>query len=210
MIDIYVINLVERIDRKTKLLETYKKYQDINLIFIEAIKHDKGATGCFMSHQKCLEIAKNKNLDYIIVLEDDTIPVENINFYDELVETISFLQTLNTWDIFLGIGNKIKPTNIQKVIKHNNNNYIITNKSFTLNLVIYNKTIYDFFLNAASDKEPIDVYWNYKLDAIIRIPYFVKTYKTYSDIEKKTHDYNGAFDRTQKNILHYLENNLKT
>jgi len=209
MLDIYVINLKYRKDKKKKIEAIYKKYKNINLIFIEAIKNNNGAIGCFMSHQKCIQIAKEKNLDYVIVMEDDTFPRPNIDFYKELDETLNYLKTKNDWNIFLGVANKVGPDNIKQITKHNGNNYILTDKSFITNLVIYNKNSYDFFLAADPKQCPIDVYWHYKVLAAVRVPFLVKTYKTYSDIENRDVDYNDLFDATEKNILTFINTRMQ-
>ena len=55
---------------------------DFNLIRVDAIKHTNGHIGCFLSHKKCLQIAKELGLKNIIVMEDDCIknPSNNNNF----------------------------------------------------------------------------------------------------------------------------------
>ena len=75
-IDIYVINLKERADRYAKI-KTKFNFKSINLIFIEAIKNENGAIGCFLSHKKCIQYAKTSNMDKIIVIEDDCLPIGN-------------------------------------------------------------------------------------------------------------------------------------
>lgn len=205
MIDIYIINLLHRTDRKNKIIKSFKKYININLIFIEAVKNDNGAIGCFMSHQKCLEIAKEKNLDYIIVMEDDTIPKPDINFEDELLKTLDFLKTQDSWNIFLGIGNRIEQENIINTYNFNNNTFIKVNATRTTNLVIYNKNCYNFFLDSDPIScIPIDRHWNYKLEAYLKFPFFLETYKSYSDIEKKSTNYNKVFNRTQEIISKHI------
>ena len=101
MFDIYVINLEERTDRWDNITKIFKNF---NLIKLNAIKHKKGAIGCFLSHQECLKIAKLKKLQNIFVIEDDcTCYLTENNFFPEvsapsyytLVDTIIFNQ--NFW-----------------------------------------------------------------------------------------------------------------
>ena len=48
MIDLYVINLKERTDRKEQISKDFEGNTNIHLEFIEAVKHDNGAQGCFL------------------------------------------------------------------------------------------------------------------------------------------------------------------
>ena len=67
---------------------------------MEAIRHQNGAIGCFLSYKKCIRIAKEKNMKYIIILEDDCLPMNN--FENRLKNLLSYLESNNDWDIFLG------------------------------------------------------------------------------------------------------------
>ena len=64
------INLDERPDR---LMQITKHFEDLGIYFIRfpAIKHSLGALGCMMSHLNCLEIAKQSDIPYAVVVEDD-------------------------------------------------------------------------------------------------------------------------------------------
>ena len=98
MIDIFVINLIKCIDRKNQIIQDFSLYKEVQLHFIEAIKTDNGAIGCFLSHKKCVEIAKERNMKYIIVLEDDCLPMNN--FEIRLKELLNYLELNDDWDIF--------------------------------------------------------------------------------------------------------------
>jgi len=43
-------------DRKN-LVQDFSIYKNINLNFIEAIRHQNGAIGCFLSYKKCIRMA---------------------------------------------------------------------------------------------------------------------------------------------------------
>ena len=72
--DLYVIHLPERVDRLEQIKSYFSSY---NIIIIDAIKNEIGRIGCFLSHQKCIRLAKESNMKYICVLEDDCIPIAN-------------------------------------------------------------------------------------------------------------------------------------
>ena len=67
----YIIHLNHDKKRKEKIIKQFSDY--FNLNFIEGIIDENPKKGCFLSHLKCIQIAKEKKLDYIIVLEDDCI-----------------------------------------------------------------------------------------------------------------------------------------
>lgn len=75
--NIYYINLKERNDRKIQIENELKEMGWNNYTRFEAIKHENGAIGCYLSHLKLLKHAKEKKLDYIVIMEDD------IQFYDK-------------------------------------------------------------------------------------------------------------------------------
>jgi GR25 family glycosyltransferase involved in LPS biosynthesis len=50
---------------------------DIQLNFVEAIRRENGAIGCFLNFKKCIKIAKENNMKYIIILKDDCLPMNN-------------------------------------------------------------------------------------------------------------------------------------
>jgi GR25 family glycosyltransferase involved in LPS biosynthesis len=53
----------------------------------KAIKNEIGCIGCSMSHLKLLQIAKEKKLDYIVIVEDD-IQFMRKSWYNEKIKNI--------------------------------------------------------------------------------------------------------------------------
>ena len=90
--DIFVINLKEREDRK-EYIEDHLTYKNIKYKIIEGIngwelnKNDydikrigtKGALGCYLSHFKCLDLITKP---YSIIMEDDISILSNYFYYD--------------------------------------------------------------------------------------------------------------------------------
>ena len=85
MIDLYVINLTKRKDRWDHIVKTFTDPQ-LNLIRVEAEIAQKPWIGCFLSHKKCLKIAKEKGLKNIMVIEDDCLPMNKNNFVSRLIK----------------------------------------------------------------------------------------------------------------------------
>lgn len=205
MLDIYVINLKERIDRWQQIEKIFGN--NFNLIRIDAIKHEIGHYGCFMSHQKCLKIAKDKNLNNIIVLEDDCIisPYYNDNFVEKIINIQNFLNSFENWNIFLGACNKaVEIKVINQPIVYNNCNFVQINNSFTTHFIIYNKNCYDFFLNFNNYDNPIDTVWHNKLIALTILPFIAFQSKGFSNINGSKIDYTERFQNTEKYLLNYI------
>jgi GR25 family glycosyltransferase involved in LPS biosynthesis len=65
MIPTYIINLKERVDRKLYILEEIKKLTGLSYEIVEAIR-DETKT-CFQSQKRCIQIAKDRKLPYVLV-----------------------------------------------------------------------------------------------------------------------------------------------
>ena len=95
--NVHYINLEERKDRKelveSELNELGWEYERFN-----AIKNEIGIIGCGMSHLKLIKLAKEKNLDYIVVLEDD-IQFMRKSWYNKKITEI--INSDFNFDVFL-------------------------------------------------------------------------------------------------------------
>ena len=67
----YIINLKHRTDRYNHVLEEVKKIPLLDCKVIEGII-DETKT-CFQSHLKCIKLAKENNLPFVLILEDDVV-----------------------------------------------------------------------------------------------------------------------------------------
>jgi len=203
--DIYIINLDHDKKRKEKILKQFSNY--FNLNFIEGIIDKNSKKGCFLSHLKCIQIAKEKKLDYIIVLEDDCIIKNNDkNWYKRFQNTKEYLlENKNNWNLYLGAVNRCNQSNILEIIDYNNEKLLKINKGTCLHFVIYNKNCYDFFLNHEFNELPIDQIWFKKLSAIINYPFIFTQESEFSNIAKKYINYKLIF----QNQENYLKKKLK-
>lgn len=81
VIDVFVINLENRFDRREHILNVFENYKDkFNVNIIKAVTDVDGAQGLFKSYQKAIRLAKEKNLEYVVVCEDDHNFKEEFNF----------------------------------------------------------------------------------------------------------------------------------
>lgn len=214
-IDIYVINLSKRPDRLEHFNKTFQNH--FNIIRIEAIENKDGAYGCFLSHIKCIKLAKDLGLKNIIVMEDYCVPFDSIDiFYQKVHQIKNFLDNFDDFNIFLGCANKLKHSDI--VYKFPNTNivnsdsdsdpdsdlYLISHGK-TTHFIIYNHKIYDFYLNSTySVEKSIDKVWHGQFNAITILPFICSQINDYSDIENKLCSYSESFLRYQRKLLKSL------
>jgi glycosyl transferase, family 25 len=106
--NVLYINLAERTDRKEQAEKEFARF-DISAERVEAVKGNPlglstqkrkpGDIGCILSHVKCVQLAKDRKWNYVVVFEDD------VEFRDEF-DTLFwhyFRQVPDDWDmIFIG------------------------------------------------------------------------------------------------------------
>ncbi len=103
---IFYINLEARTDRRTHIetqlplvgLTTFERFN--------AIKLKNGLVGCGMSHIKCLELAKARGYDHLLICEDDMLFLDPPLFQKQFD---TFLQNKHQWDVVLLAGNNVPP-----------------------------------------------------------------------------------------------------
>lgn len=178
--DIYVIHLAERLDRLDQIKSHYSSY---NIIPIDAIKNEIGRIGCFLSHQKCIRLAKESNMKYICVLEDDCMP---IGTPDHLLKMKDFLDN-NDWNLFIGGGTGVWDDHVLRKVPYRHHNLFEVTKIKTTHMICYHHSVYDFFLSIDpfTIDTPIDKVWHKQFRAIIPVPFIATQSNGYSDIENK-------------------------
>jgi GR25 family glycosyltransferase involved in LPS biosynthesis len=199
MIQLYVINLKERTDRKEQIIQDFKPYKNIQLEVIEGIKHENGAQGCFLSHKKCIQLAKERDMEYIIVLEDDCYPNENLE--NRLNTVLEYLKT-RTWGIFLGGVNKTRMENVLKKDIYKEEKILDIDLGSTTHFIIYHKSSYDFFLSL--ETAIIDICWREKINAVTIVPFLATQRSGYSNIENGIINYSLTMMRTQTRLLEHF------
>ena len=193
----YYINLEHRKDRNQEAITELQKIGITNPNRFNAIKHDKGAIGCSMSHLEVLKIAKKNNWDYVTIFEDDVLflnPEETLTKLDEIVNSNI------EWDVIILGGNNFKP------YETINDNFIRVKNCQCSTAYIVKKSYYDTLINHwleglkkliqtnDTPKYALDQYWKIlqKKDNFILItPVEVAQRESYSDIEKKNVNYIG-------------------
>jgi GR25 family glycosyltransferase involved in LPS biosynthesis len=114
IINVLYINLESRNDRRVhveaQLAELKNASNGMPNLVVErfnAIKHMvHGAIGCSMSHMRCIQIAKERGWDHVLVCEDDVLFTNAPLFLAQLTK---FMSTVRQWDVALLAGTNIPP-----------------------------------------------------------------------------------------------------
>jgi GR25 family glycosyltransferase involved in LPS biosynthesis len=178
----YIINLKHRADRYDHMVNEMKKFP-VNYEFIEGII-DETKT-CFQSQKKCIQLAKENKLPYVLVLEDDAIFTDNIIKVFET--TFSELQTLE-WDMFF-LG-----ANLQKVSIRVSPNILKLTGAYAAHAYMVHERFYDTILNLPQICE-MDVHYH-DLMSIHNVymcdPMIAYQLPSHSDLQDGFRDYNQA------------------
>lgn len=100
--NIYYINLEHRTDRKKHVEKQLNNIGWKNYTRFNAIKCKDGRVGCSMSHLKILKDAKEKNLDYVVIIEDDIV-FNNPQLFNNMLKI--FIEKNIDYDVLLLAGN---------------------------------------------------------------------------------------------------------
>jgi hypothetical protein len=155
--DVWVINLESRTDRKEEIMKRARDQKCLNMHLLHAYKHEMGHYGCALSHMALISYAKNRDLPYIIVMEDDNA-IQNI---DKLKSVIDRLVKRNDWDIFNGspsfYGIQARGESPIFTELDGEPDLVFSNWGQTTNFIIYNRNCYDKILNFAYN-DHIDIF----------------------------------------------------
>lgn len=106
--NIFYINLEHRNDRKEHIEYQLKNIGLSNFERFNAIKLQNGRVGCSMSHLQCLNLAKERKYEYVLICEDDATFLNPSLFINQI--NIFFKnKCVNNWDVLLLGGNNVPP-----------------------------------------------------------------------------------------------------
>ena len=191
----YIINLQHRTDRYNHVINEITKLESSEFQIVDAIKHEIPWKGCLQSHLKCVQLAKNSNIPYVLILEDDVIFTDNA--VEILKKTFNELQ-LYKWDMFFLGANLFSPA-----YKTSEHLLKLTGAWCAHAYVVHNK-FYDTILSLPPNKE-IDNYYGElmnKYNVYMSNPMIAYQLPSFSNLQNGFRDYNEAIDR---NFLTYVE-----
>jgi GR25 family glycosyltransferase involved in LPS biosynthesis len=202
------INLASRTDRLEHVISEFGKF-GLTPERVDAVKMASGAIGCTLSHIKCLEIAKSRNLEHVFICEDDITFLKPELLRENL--TKFYNNKTIQWDVLIIGGNNCPPfqvitdycsrifncqTTTGYIVKQNMYDVLLDNFKTGLNLLLkdpQNKREY-----------AIDMYWK-RLQTqyfwYIITPLTTTQYENYSDVEQQNVDYSHLMLDMEKEWL---------
>jgi glycosyl transferase family 25 len=208
--NIYYINLDSRKDRKM-YFENQMKLVGLTATRFNAIKHSIGAIGCSMSHLELLKMAKAKNLDDILIMEDD-ITFLNPNIFINSLN--NFLINNKNFDVLLIGGNNmgeytlIDEYNVKIKKCQTTTGYLVKKHYFDILIENIDYGIQNLLKNPRRLNDfAIDQCWNIlqlKDDWRLLTPLTITQRADYSDIEKRITNYNRVMLDLDKKQLRHL------
>ena len=195
--NVYYINLEKRIDKN----EDIKKVLDPicnNYTRFNAIEKDKGYIGCSMSHLSVLNLAIEKDHDYVVICEDD-FQVLNNNY---LLKNVNMIMQKFDWDVILLCSYSsdyidTSFTSIKNIVSAQTTTAYIVNKKYYKTLQEnYKEGILNLIKTDRKTEFAIDIYWKklqYKHKWFGIYPSYCYQKAGYSDIEKRVVRYGYSF-----------------
>ena len=213
--NIFYINLETRNDRRNSIETQLTNIGLTNFERFNAIKVMDGRVGCTMSHIKCLEMAKERGYNHLLICEDDTFFLDPKLFKTQLT---TFLKNGHKWDVVLFAGNNVPP------YERLDETCIAVSHCQTTTCYLVNGHYFDTLLQNMREgldkllKEPtnpldyaIDRYWlnlQKKDNWLLITPLTVIQREDYSDIERKRTNYsNLMLDLDKKQLMKMIEKN---
>jgi len=214
----YVINLDKRPDRWSNML---KKFEHAPFILerFPAIENSVGWKGCGMSHITLIQMAKDKSMPNILVMEDDCKPSNDFNRSWSLIK--KWLDNnKDRWDIFIGGNSYYGSIFTSNTDKHldtikpiciiSSNIKLYYTKMLTTGFYYMNHSTYDRFLEWKKDIDKngaIDIWPNIIQMKIISCTPFIATQdNTFSDIENGHKNYESPFKESEQ-VIDSIQNN---
>ncbi len=180
MFNTLIINLAHRLDRRLHVEAEVKKLNNLQCFLIEGIVDGTGT--CFQSQRKCIEIAKAKGWDHVLILEDDVVFFDNAQeVFDAAWEELNQTE----WDMcFLG-------ANLQKTAYKHSPHLHQMSGAYAAHAYIVNSKFYDTILELPFDRE-MDVHYHNLMEhhnVFLCSPMIATQLPSYSDLQGRVRDY---------------------
>ena len=203
--NVFYINLEARTDRRQNIEAQLPRVGFRSFERFNAIKVGDGRVGCTLSHIKCLELAKARNYDHVLICEDDTIFLEPELFIKQMNK---FMSKGHKWDVVLLAGNNVPPyeriDDTCVAVSHCQTTtcYLVAGHYFDALLLNYKEGLQRLLREPTLHVEfAIDKYWlrlQQKDNWFLIIPLTVVQREDYSDIEGRRTNYMHAMTDLDK------------
>jgi len=176
-----------------------KNYPSFNIIVVNGIRDENGARGCLLSHQAIIRMAKQKNLPYVWVIEDDCQFLVNNGVLATYARDIA--RFISTVGIVNGCGNLTDP-NISIVARSGGMTFLHSPNVLTAHCIVYGASCYDKMLSY-DDTHIADVITN-QCNMVFTYPYLATQLPSYSDIEGLDVNYDNI-QRSSEHVRVFLQ-----
>ena len=204
-----VINLKKDKDRMKTLHEDFKfAGWPVPIERVEAVQKKPGYIGCAMSHMKCMELALERNYDWVLIVEDDCLlkPRARDRFTALLPE---LWKRRSEWDNYYA----------GPVLTYDKNGYEVVNKDLGLikiggdstHFVLIHKEACKKILNklrSLEKLEPIDAFYKTEMRTFTSVPYLAIQKPGESNVQTRKGrtymDFTEEFNQTEQKLLALL------
>lgn len=193
-------------DRADKWADTQAAFQGTGIVpkRFSAIRHSEGWRGCGASHVAIAREAMRKGLPWVLIVEDDCVPVADFAQRWPIVKK-ALWDDYGQWDIFLG-----GPTYIQGPVELHGKHLIEIEGGFALHFYVLQAAAYEKVIAWNPDRHgPIDVYYSDTLRIVTTYPLLAKQRPSVSDIKQEQTDYSHFFEESE-NVIQQLIYALRT
>lgn len=198
----YCINLLERNDRLDEVKKVFEKY-DIPIIYHRVRRHPEGGKkGCFTSHTDIIKEAHRKNLDHVIIFEDDIICNLSKEEFNEKMKQVYHFINNNNYDIFF-LGSIPEIFNFRTTKVSSN---IYKAHAYCTHAYILSRTGIKKYCNMLFSKVPIDFVYLNSDNAYAMYPSIFYQNESKSDVAPSWVDFHGFKNRLVKLRENYATN----
>ena len=191
----FYINLESRKDRLKEVQEELTKIGVVGERF-NAIHTKSGSIGCFLSHIKCVELAKERGYEQVFICEDDIQFLDPALFMENLTKFYENDEIM--WDMLMVAGNVVKHIPVTDYCSRvldvqTTTGYVVKSIFYDTLLMNYKKGLQLLMREPAkANLYAIDIFWKSLQPSYywyIITPLTVTQRAGFSDIECRVTDY---------------------
>ena len=190
---ILVINLDSRTDKWEQIQKDFQDWP-VKVERVSAVKYDPGWKGCYLSHLKCVKIAKERKYPWVLYLEDDCMLMPDAK--QRFTKLLPFLWDVRQhWDFFM--GGLVGLTGCGLVNEEQN---MFIARGFGAHFCLIHSNTYDRIIDIMDFEpdEPCDSLYRSSMRLWITLPFIAKQYAGYSDISDTHKDSYSEYDDAEQ------------
>jgi hypothetical protein len=207
--EVFVINLDHRPDRWATIEKTCRA-ADVNPVRVSAVKDSPGWRGCALSHIKCIRMAKERKLPWVLILEDDaTFTPEAMQRFRGLLGYL--WENRGLWERFNGGATLPLEPDLRMLDR---NLPLVYAPSFAAHFSLINSRAYDTILSWHPERDSmIDVFYmelekrfRTVFNSVATVPHISTQMTSRSDInpEPQESDYTRYFHFSENKLREFL------